>query len=161
MTSEDLIINTGLTDNTSKDVLRSVIGQLSDGIWENSPIMEHYWPYVKIELNNKDEVCIVISLPVATSLGCDYYHPNTRYYNWFIRRDKLGGNPIKIKRWFANKIKQIVNQERKDHPHRAIKFSDKCDTELYYIDYYDGSNEGMQVCDAYRVYKALNQEEES
>ena len=49
MASKCILVNTGLTDAMSEDVLNSVIGQLSDGMWENSRVMEHYWPFVNIK----------------------------------------------------------------------------------------------------------------
>ena len=53
------IINTGLIDSASLNVLLSTIRQLSDGIWENSNIAQHYWKFADIEMID-DEVCLVI-----------------------------------------------------------------------------------------------------
>ena len=39
----DLIINLGNT--TRAKIVRAIIGQLSDGKWENSPGMYKYWRY--------------------------------------------------------------------------------------------------------------------
>lgn len=36
-------IKVGLDDEKTKEVLDSVIGQMSDGIWENSSSMERFW----------------------------------------------------------------------------------------------------------------------
>ena len=43
------IIETNLTGDTMYDVCRSVIGQLSDGIWENSPVMNKYWRNISVK----------------------------------------------------------------------------------------------------------------
>lgn len=58
--SDNLVIFTGLVDSVSKSVLENVIGQLSDGMWENSSAMTHYWPFVEIEMRN-GYVCFVIT----------------------------------------------------------------------------------------------------
>lgn len=132
MSVEKLSINTGIEGNLGKIILKCVIGQLSDGMWENSNTMGFYWPYVKIELNEKDEVCIVISLCKP-------------WCNCFI--SKLEADPTKIMLWFADKIHRVVKEERKYHPERGIRFSSKCDVQLGYMD--------CKVNEAHAVYKAL------
>lgn len=143
-----LVIQTGLKDSVSRSVLQNVIGQLSDGIWENSRAMEHYWPFVSVEMID-GQVCLVISENAR-------YHGYTQ--NYFYAPSKMNKDGTKIKKWFADKIKAIVNQERKDFPDNGIKFNDKCDKDLLYMDYRneDGSyNRGITVREAYVVYKYL------
>lgn len=38
------IVETGLSGAFGKEIIDSIIGQMSDGIWENTPYMEYYWP---------------------------------------------------------------------------------------------------------------------
>lgn len=145
-----LVIPTGLKDSVSRSVLQSVIGQLSDGIWENSRIMNHYWPFVKVEMID-GQVCLVISKNGI------YRYPNSMT-NYFFDPAKMNKDGTKIKKWFADKIKAIVNQERKDFPDKGIKFNDKCDKDLCYMDHRneDGSyNRDITVREAYVVYKCL------
>ena len=47
------LIDTGLAGDKAKDILDSVIGQMSDGMWENSPAMEHYWPFIDVEMKGR------------------------------------------------------------------------------------------------------------
>ena len=55
------IIHTGLCGKLADEILRSIEGQLSDGYWENSPMMEKYWKneYV-LRMDNEEESEIVI-----------------------------------------------------------------------------------------------------
>lgn len=84
-------ISTGLSDDKALDVLNAVIGQLSDGIWENSRGMEKYWAYADIERKGSD---IVIKVDRN---------------NW--QSAYRGKSDDEIKRYFATKIKQIVKEE--------------------------------------------------
>ena len=52
MEQKKRLINTGLRGATQKDILASVLGQLSDGWWENSPRMDPYWKHAKIVEEN-------------------------------------------------------------------------------------------------------------
>ena len=47
-------IPTGLTDDRAKDIINAVVGQLSDGIWENSPQMEKYWRNLEVNTSGSD-----------------------------------------------------------------------------------------------------------
>ena len=52
-------INTGLKGQVALSVLNSVMGQLSDGIWENSPNMTSYWKDLRIANDNNFIVFVV------------------------------------------------------------------------------------------------------
>jgi len=144
------VIPTGLTDNMSKNVLLNVIGQLSDGMWENSRAMTHYWPYVDIEYREDiGQVCFIIS----SSNDSTFY--SGFGYNYFINPTKLNKDSIKIKKWFADKIKAIVRQEAKDYPNRGLKFNEKCDVFLQYMYTYDNPEIKITAADACKVAKAL------
>ena len=151
MMSTNLIINTNLTDGISEDILSGIIAQLSDGMWENSKSMEHYWPFVEIEMVD-NEVCVVIYKP-GSSKRFSYGRVNDCCTNWFTRWDKLNSDPMKIKKWFASKIKAIVNENAKDYPNLGIKFSPKCDVALDYMSNSNGINH--KVCEAYNAYRSL------
>ena len=83
-------IPTGLRDNKAKDVLDSVMGQLSDGIWENSPGMNKYWEHADIDFIGNE-----INIVVDNSWGSGF----------------RGKSPEEIKKWFAKKVKQIIKEE--------------------------------------------------
>lgn len=150
--SDNLVIFTGLVDSVSKSVLENVIGQLSDGMWENSSAMTHYWPFVEIEMRN-GQVCFVI-----TKKDESYCWSHGGYgYNYFVNSMKMNKDVKKIKNWFADKIKAIVNEYRKDYPNKEIKFNAKCNKGIGYMYYHneDGSYRDIKVCEAYAVYKHL------
>lgn len=145
--SNYMAIETGLTDNISLNVLLSTLGQLSDGIWENSHVASHYWPFAEAEMID-DKVCLMISKDMFT---CGYNRPNENYF-----RTRLHLDPAAIKKYFANKVKAVVCENAKDYPEAGIKCNAKCDAELDYMSCYDDSNTPIKASDAYKVYKALN-----
>lgn len=128
-------------DNIGKQVLLNVIGQLSDGMWENSRAMEHYWLFVRIEENSNGDVCIMISRDEFSD-----YHKNNKLKHM---------NPEQIREWFAKKARQIVNQESKDYPNRGIKCNSKCDVTLNYMYNHEDSNIKIKASDVYKTCKAL------
>lgn len=141
-TSNTLVINTGLTDSASLNVLRSVLGQLSDGMWENSRKAERYWPFAEAEMV-KGNVCLVISN--------DVYHGS--YTNGFFH--DLAMNPELIKKYFARKIQAVVRENAKDYPDAGIRCTAKCTAELDYMSDYDNYDNKIRACDAHKVVKAL------
>ena len=142
-------IETGLTDNLSLNVLLSTLGQLSDGIWENSNVANHYWRFANAEMIDGN-VCLMIKKDMY-----NYYGRNCRpTENYF--RIRLNMDPAAIKKYFANKIKAVVRENAKDYPDAGIKCNAKCDVELDYMSCYDNSDIPIKASDAYKVYKALN-----
>lgn len=141
-----LIINTGLTDSASLNVLKSTLGQLSDGMWENSRKAERYWPFADAEMIN-DSVCIVISKESYKGYG------SWSYTNGF--RFDLSMDSARIKDYFAKKIQAVVRENAKDYPNRGIKCTAKCEVALDYMSDYDNYDNEIRACDAHKVYKAL------
>ena len=121
---QNTLIDTGLSDRKAEEVLLSVIGQLSDGIWENSRGMEKYWQYADI-IKKGSEIYISV---------------NTENYESGYR----GKSEQDIKRYFAQKVKQIVKEE-------GLEWS-RDNTE---ISYYLARDSEVTVQDAYRVYDKL------
>lgn len=146
--SNTRIINTGLTDSASLNVLLSTLGQLSDGIWENSNVARHYWEFAEVEMID-DEVCLVIKKD-----SYDFHSGNCRpTENYFRTRMHL--DPTSIKKYFANKVRAVVRENAKDYPSRGIKCTAKCEVALDYMSDYDNHDNEIRACDAYKVYKAL------
>ena len=82
-----MAINTGIKANDKFiNILSSVIGQMSDGIWENTRSMEKYWK--SLDFHTDASGCIVIE---------------DKHY--------VCNNPVDF---FANKIKQIIKIEIDD-----------------------------------------------
>lgn len=127
------IIDTGIpaTDKKSKEILDSVIGQLSDGIWENSPGMAKYWQNLDVSIKDGD---IVITEST--------YSPFWKYSP--AERDK------KVLEFFANKIKQIIKTEIEDG-NENLEWNRDCTGVSDYLGY----KEQITVRDAYKVYDKL------
>lgn len=125
----DVIIDTDFasSDYKASEVLRSVIGQLSDGIWENSRRMEDYWRSLQV-ISQNDHICIKV----------------------YTRGIFFGMHNEDIAKWYANKIKQIVKICMKDDM-CAGKWERTNTNRCCYLDYYSG----VTVQDAYRVYDRL------
>lgn len=101
------IINTGIKSNPKySEILRSCIGQMSDGIWENTRSMERYWK----------------SLSVTTS-------PNGE----IVIEDRHGvcADPVDF---MAKKIKQIVKIEI-DDGNTKMRWDRMCSAQPSYIGY--------------------------
>jgi len=129
------ITDTGVEVNDKdKDILRSVSGQLSDGIWENSRAMEKYWR--NLDFDEKDGNLVIHT----KSEGWD---------NPFRAMDDQ-----KIREYVAGKIKQIVKTELRDNgADERNNWNRNNDTEL---DYLTRNNENpITVKDAYKLYDAL------
>lgn len=93
---------------TSKraDILDSVIGQLSDGIWENSRTMEKYWKSLRYGQTEDGMV-------------------------WIEDRFGVCAKPLDF---FADKIKQIVKKEIEDGRCAAgLEWSRLCGLHPYYF----------------------------
>ena len=119
------------TDRKSFEILESVIGQLSDGIWENSPSMGKYWKNLHIDTRDGN---IIIN----------------ETYNSPFRWD----DQKKVLEFFANKVKQIIKTEIKDgytRDSKKMEWKRDCDA----VSEYMGYNEEITVKDCYRVYDKL------
>ncbi len=140
------IVETGFNanDKTIEAILESVIGQLSDGIWENSNAMTKYWAGMYIQDND-----ILVSDDFYVSF-C-----KTKYNNPFFNM-----TDAKIKNWFANKLKAVVKTEEKDSGGKNWWKRDNMQ-ELDYLSRRYKDDEGVfktatvTVADAYKVYDRL------
>lgn len=92
------VIKTGLSKKY-KDMLDAVIGQMSDGYWENIPMMRGYWKFVKTGTAG-DEV----TLNVDEASGARY--GDSRIVNHFY-----GMPDDAVKKFFADKIKFLIKEE--------------------------------------------------
>lgn len=93
-------IDTGLKGDLAEDILNSVIGQMSDGLWENSPVMEHYWRYINVVRTAGNQVFLVVDGVTADSSHV------VNYFNY-----KMGMDERKIKEFIAKKLKEVVKEE--------------------------------------------------
>lgn len=124
-------IKTGLVRSNYKTILDSVMGQLSDGMWENSPAMAKYW-------NNAG-----ISEDAAT--GEVLIHISDGCFSGFC-----GKSDDEIKNWFADKVKQIVKAE---FDNSSIGWKRNCPEVSDYLS--RGYGYLVTIGDAYRAYDIL------
>lgn len=118
------VIKTGTNTDVAYSVLSSVMGQLSDGIWENSPAMDKFWLFAEIGREADGEVTIRVSTDYAD-------------YKWSPRRPIQNGftgmSDAQIRGWFARKIRAVVTCERKDDPAAGIKWDVRGEATLHYM----------------------------
>ena len=128
-------IDTGLSGDLAEDILSSVIGQMSDGLWENSPAMEHYWRFINAVRTEGDQIFLVVD-GVAEDDSHVANHFNSR----------MGMDERKIREFVAKKLKEAVKEELKTARHSAG---------------WDRNNESESSClggtisDCYFVYETL------
>ena len=97
--------NTGIKATSKRlDILGSVIGQMSDGIWENSRAMEKYWK--------------------SLDYGKDC--------NDFIWLEDVNGVIADVFDFFANKIKKIIQVEIEDGNSKLV-WSRTCSACPFYM----------------------------
>lgn len=126
----DRIIKTGLPKRF-KDMLAAVVGQMSDGYWENSPKMRGYWPFVNAAVQGDEAVLEVSTDP---------------YNREFVPNNFSNMTEDAIRKFFAEKIKFLVNKEGLG----AWKRDNEKETE--YLSYDDP----YRVKDCYYAYEVLN-----
>ena len=104
-------INTPFYGVRAFEILDSVHGQLSDGMWENSPAMEHYWRFINVEKVGRELAFVVDGTQGEWEAGS---RPGNNHFteNYFMT--KLGGNADAIKQFMAKKLKAIAKEEIKD-----------------------------------------------
>lgn len=112
----------------NSEIMHAVIGQMSDGIWENSRKMENVWKGLSTGIDeDTDTITIKVDYPSSLTYYDDEY----------------------VRNYFANKIKQIIQIEIDDGL-RATWDRD-CTASSTYLNYHHD----VQVRDAYAVYDAL------
>ena len=138
-----LIIPTGLKGETAREILDSIIGQMSDGMWENSPAMEHYWRFINVEKIGKELAFVVDGTQGEWEVGS---RPGNNHFieNYFMTR--LYGKPDAIKQFMAKKLKAIAKEESKDD-HDPIGWDRNNDMESGYL--------AGTISDVYFVYETL------
>lgn len=119
-------IPTGLTGPVNHAILDSIMGQLSDGKWENTPMMAKYWRNAEIA---EQDGQLVIAIKDNWDSG-------------FRGKDEAW-----IKSWFAGKIKEIVYDE-----FQGQRWDRKNTSES---DYLSRPGQKVTVSDAYKAYELL------
>ena len=91
-------IKTGL-GKAYKDMLSAVKGQMCDGYWENTPMMQGYWRFCEIGTAG-DEVTIDVDDANGTLID-----------DRFIENRFRGMSDDAVKKFFADKIKFLIKEE--------------------------------------------------
>ena len=137
------IINTGFTDDKAMDALSAVIGQMSDGYWEDNSAYDGYWMTSSVVRN--EEGVIEIHL----NEGRDFY--KGRYYSRPWGRNKwYDMTDAQVINFFARKIEFIAKVNAQDYRISDYRNSQEVCT---YLDY----KSGLRFCDAFSTAKALNE----
>jgi len=134
-------VPTGLTGKKNFEILSSVIGQLSDGMWENSPRMESYWRFLNIAMADGEKV--VIRVKNKTS---EFTYRKKWVYNKLYHE-----SPEMICKWFADKVKAIVKADLGQNQGKNLWKRDNTERVLNYLGYH----EKLTVADAYNAYDIL------
>lgn len=100
------IIHTNLFSQTAYDAFESVMGQISDGYWENTPRMQKYWSFADISRAADGEVLIEVE-PNAYLLD--------KWTNRYTSNPYVDMADREILEFFANKMKVIAKVEMKDN----------------------------------------------
>lgn len=119
---------------------------MSDGIWENSRQMEKFWRGMTFSQDEKGNVemrhAYSYNDPIDRWVkGQVLRIPNYKYSGYNGMSEK------QVREFFAKKIKQIYNQERKYYS--LGKWSADNRSEMRFM------HDGVSVADAYSLYKRL------
>ena len=137
------VIDLDLPDTpVNKEIIESVFGQISDGIWENSPRMEGYW-YFEQEVVAQDGKLFLL---ISSVSGEFVRHRSSN----FLENPYYRMSDEAIVNFVANKIKQIVYEEFKDN-NKSGTWQRNDQTELNYLGYHAR----ITVSEAYKAYDIL------
>lgn len=125
-------ISTGLLGSTNHEILNSIIGQLSDGKWENTPSMRKYWENAQIGMRNGEVV-----IHIADGYGSGF-------------NDK---DDARVMEFFAGKIKNVA-QDELEGAYRDIMGWNRMNTATK-LDYLGSTANPVTAADAYRAYDTL------
>lgn len=116
------------------DMINSVIGQLSDGIWENNSRLSGYYIFTD---GTNDGMTIKLLEHNPTP---QYYRKINKYY----KNPYYSMSDIQVLRYFANKIKEIALIELKDMYEQSIY--DKMVEPKYNVSWFRGTETEIAEC---------------
>ena len=114
--------------------LDAVMGQLSDGMWENSPRMEPYW------------ICNSL-----TEEGIEMESFNRSFGRRTYRNPLFDMSDIEVRSWFADKLKAVVKQWLEDNRGEWSRINYD---EVSYL------RDDQTVAGAYKIYDSLKGRED-
>lgn len=128
------IIDTGLHTALEADIIAAVFAQVSDGMWENSPASDHYWPYIEVEKRG-DKVVLLVSKQYQSG-----GFKSNKFYDM---------SDADIKKWVARRIKLVIKDEGLDWARDNTEETDYLSTD------WRSSKQTSTVADCYYVYEVL------
>jgi hypothetical protein len=138
-------INTPFFSKKAYEILRSVLGQLSDGLWENSRGYEKYWQNFDVFRRSNGQVYFEVNTDRMLVVPGRPYH----YYDNPFRQM----SDAQFLNWIAAKLKAVIVAELKDEsiPSREGWKRNNTTFESAYLSY----KEKITVADIYVVYDWL------
>lgn len=121
-------------DKKYLDMIESVLGQLSDGYWENTPRMRGYWLFAHAKAQGNE--CVLEIDPVRWGTRHGYSNVTNQW---------LDMSDAKVKQFLADKIKFLVKEEGLDWNRGNENTTD-------YLSY---TQPYFKVKDCYYVYELL------
>lgn len=126
----------------AKEVLSSVIGQWSDGAYENSPRMEKYWQFSNVKTEPDGHVYIEIDAE-------SYRH--TTWNNKWLNNGFYKMSDKQVLEFFAGYVKRIMQLELRDEKVQHGWKRDNTEFETAYLAY----DEKISVAHVYAIYDRL------
>lgn len=102
-TNKTHTINTNFYGDRAYEILSSVSGQMSDGLWENSRGYDKYWTNFNVERLDDNRIVFVINT--------DSY---TRYCGRYLDNPFCRMSDAEFLTWYAGKLKTVIRSEAKD-----------------------------------------------
>lgn len=103
------------------DLVDSVLGQLSDGYWENSRAAEKYWKNIHL-----DGKVLVVDLDKLRNASWSA--------TWYDEFNNIWKNPSEVKKWFARKAQTVHNADMKDEFGTLKLTPEQLDSKAKYLD---------------------------
>ena len=140
-TNKTRTINTNFYGDRAFDILDSVSGQLSDGMWENSRGYDKYWTNFRVVRLDDNRVVFHVNK--------DSY---TRYCGRYLDNPFARMSDTEFLAWYAGKLKAVIVCEAKDHNWKKgwWKRNNTTNTSCYLDRKLD-----ITVADIYGVYDEL------
>lgn len=136
-------IKTGMYGQRAFDILDALQGQMSDGLWENSPAYDKYWRNFDAAREYDGEVAVKVNTAPFSS---EY---NGRQANPFY-----GMPDAEVLKFLARKLKAVVKSEAKDEDWADGWWSRGNKDKTQSVHYLDRDLD-VTVADVYAVYDAL------
>lgn len=135
------------TAEKDKAVLEGMLGQLSDGLWENSRSMEKYWRGMTFSQDEKGNVELRFNTLIRDRVP-KWRRGRIEYDTKYTQSGYSHLTDKGVRDFLAGRIKSVYNAEKRDYPSLGRWSADNDNPSDYF-----GRN--VTVADAYSLYKRL------